>query len=735
MSNRRKVSRINRNIKQIGIIITVIMGICISNVFFTMATGKHFRSGVNVKNFIGDSASISNTVYAKRGNIYDCNKEVIAQDVEAYNMYAIIDKNRINEGSKPAYVQNFQQASDKLAPILGCKSSELMKYFKSAEKRGAYQTEFGNIGKKISVEQRKQIEKTGVTGLEFIPTTDRIYPEGKFASHLIGYTESSEKDNDTHGVMGIEKILDSKLHGVNGELAYQIDSNGNYLPDTKNYKKVPSDGNDIYLTIDKDVQMTLEKSLSSTVENTNALRAWGIVINAKTGAILAQSGYPTFDLNKRDKMENYYNLPSEWVFEPGSIMKPFIYAAAMNEGVYNGEKTFKSGSAPVALDKNGKPYRVDEKGGGPAQAVINDALGINRGYQTFDQGLVYSLNTGIVSLLCDYLGVDKEYEYLKKFGFNKSVDIKGVHENLGTLIDRNGIDQVMTGFGQASTVNSYQMIQAYTALFGDGRMVKPYLVDKIVDPNTGKVVYKGETKKSDQVISASTAKKMRKLMEKVVTDPNGTGAGYKMDDIKMAAKTGTGEIAMNGGYSKKYFTSSIAAGMPADDPEIVILYCFQSSKYLGYDTKPFKNLAHQALLAVNGYNKVSDKDKLENRHENSTEFKEYTMQNFVNHSLEYASEKLQNNDTNKVVIGDGKSIVDQFPKAGSTIFTNQNIFLLTDGTNIKVPDMKGWSRRDVEAFAKLTGIDAVIKGSGLVYKQSDINQNIDKNTKLTVELK
>lgn len=729
-------------IRRIGLIIMTIMGICIANVLFTMITGSHLRSGVNVINYLGGGGQKPTTVYANRGNIYDRDREVIAQDVESFDVYAIIDRNSKQADGKPNYVQNYEATSEKLAPILGCKAKTLMKYFNFAHKNGMYQTEFGSYGKGLDSEQKEEIEKLKIPGIAFVKGTTRSYPTGVFASQLIGYANKNPDTDEVSGTMGLEKYYDEYLKGENGVQAIKKDSSGRYLPDGKKYLKKPIKGDDIYLTLDRNVQIALEKCLQETMDNNRASKAWGIVMNAKTGEILAQAGYPTFDLNKRNNADNYFNLPSEWTYEPGSVMKPFVYAAAMNEGVYDGNALVQSGVANIVSDNKGNLSRAEDGGKGEVVATIHEALGNSYGMISYDDAFVRSLNTQIVSMVTGKLGIDREYKYLKKFGFDHKVGIKGINENPGALADKSQLSQIMTGFGQASTVNAYQLIQAYSAIFGNGKMVKPYLIKKIVDTNNGDVVYQGKTEKSQQIVRPEVAKQVRELMHRVVEEPYGTGHKYKMYDVDLAAKTGTGEIAIKGGYSKTNFTTSICAGAPYDDPQIIFLYTFQSPNYLNFNTDFFKNVIREALIAVNEYHNPEEKeptnsDGLSSDYidENNTSFNTYTLPNLINHTTDYVENKLANCNVNKIVIGDGNTIINQYPQGGSKVITNENIFLLTNGEGRYMQNMIGWNRKDVEEYAKLLNIKLQIKGSGVVSAQSILpGEPIDPNATLIVEL-
>lgn len=710
----------------------VIVALVVSNVLFTMVTHEHFRSGKDIRAYSKDSNYVKEEIVANRGSIYDRNKEVIAQDIDAYDLVAIVDKNRVNASDNAAYVKDIKGTCEALAPILNVEADKLEPFLLDAQKKGLYQTEFSQYGKTLTAQQKEDIEKLGLSGIEFKCSTDRVYPVGVFASQLVGFAQYNYDQEKIMGVTGIEQIYDEQLSGKNGEVAYLKDSDGDYLPKTKKYLKTAENGKDIYLTIDKNVQSTLEKALQDTMESNKAQAAWGVVMEAKTGKILAQAGYPTYDLNKRDKIDNEYNTPSQTAFEPGSVIKPFVYAGAMEEGVYNGQATFRSKQASVALDANGNIVQVAP--GSPNSIItVNDALGKDYGVINYDEGLIRSTNTAMVNLLTTTYNVDKNIEYMKKFGFFEKVGIDGMYEASGVLNTNYPSDKITLGFGQSSTVTSYQLLQGYSALFGDGTMVKPYVVDKIVNPNTGETEYKGKTERSEQIVSPQTTAQLQALMKRIVSEPYGTAHHYAMNDVQLMAKTGTGEISIDGAYSRSIFTSSIMAAAPADNPEIIVYYAFQSSNISSYNTSYFQDVVREGLLAVDGYGKASENTTTSAPVAN---FKVFEMPQLVNHSITYAKEKLEAHTNNVVYIGDGNTVISQYPNSTNQTISSQKVFLLTDGSNITMPNMSGWTRKDVQMFAKLTGINITINGSGSVNTQSvPANTTINEDSKITVELK
>ena len=247
--------------------------------------------------------------------------------------------------------------------------------------------------------------------------------------------------------------MDEQLKGEDGLLVYQKDAIGYSLPGTEKIEKNAVNGNDVYLTINKEVQSALESALQSTLDENSATLAWGVVMEVKTGKILAYGGYPTFDLNKRD-IESYLDIPSMYNFEPGSVMKPFTYAAAIDSGVYKAEDTVYTGRYCIGYDANGQIYRQ----GGPCSEFgnINDANRDGWGTISFDEGLIRSSNTCIATLLVDYLNQDVFVDYLNKLGFFKPVGVEGMtnYEEAGWLNDGAEQDILSTGFGQSSAVTT-----------------------------------------------------------------------------------------------------------------------------------------------------------------------------------------------------------------------------------------------------------------------------------------
>lgn len=691
---------------------------------YTMITGVHFRSGQSVSAY-GRNKETERILTANRGVIYDRNKEVIAQDVETYNIRAILDRSRTGIGNTIAYVEDPKLTAEKIAPILGMSVDEMMVYFETGLANNAYQTEFGVKGRGISTASKEAIEALELPGIEYTKTADRYYPMSKFASNLIGFARYSDEVGTIVGELGLEKFLNDQLTGEDGLERYSPTSNGTALPGTDYVEKKAVNGNDVQLTLDKNVQISLESLLSNTIKNFKSENAWAIAMEVETGKILGWSSYPTFDLNKKDITE-YKNILSQYQYEPGSVMKGITFSAAIDSGNYPNNGTYRSGSFHLGVDGNGKAFRSSTDTG----TTIADAEGIDRGVISYDEGFKVSSNVAICELLTSYLPANVFDEYLDRFGFFKPVGMVGVDETTGVKNFNYPIDQLSTGFGQASSVTALQMVQAYTAILNDGKMMKPYYIDKITNSD-GEIVEQYTPEVVGTPITKETSEQVRTLMEKVVNEKDGTGYyRYRLDDVTVIAKTGTGEVAVNGKYDGSMYINSVIAAAPADDPKVLLYWAFESPDYKNFDGNDFKNALRSALVATGI---TGDPD---NNVSIDTGWKEYNIPSMVNHSLSYAKEKLVGMAVNTVVIGNGENVIRQSPEVDEKAVTKQNVFLLTNGSTITMPNMVGWSRKDVTTFWELTNIPISTDGYGVVKEQSiKEGEVITKDSQIKVTLK
>lgn len=735
------------NIKILVIFLAIVLigGIISFNVFFTTISGVHLRSGINVLEKKAGSQEKVEVLQAKRGTIRDRNGSAIAQNSDTYTIVAILDKNRQGDY---AYVEDRQFTAEALAPILGMEVDQILEYL-NLQDTGQYQTYLGEKGKNLTQEQKDAIEAivytpdpeketTGLPGIEFEKTVSRVYTPGRFASTLLGFASYDSEQQRLVGQVGIEAYLDDYLKGTDGKAVSQKDANGYSLPGTTRITEVATNGSDVYLTIDKDIQEALEDCLQKTIENNDAENAWAIVMEVETGKILAYGGYPAYDLNSREDLV-YTDMPSMFTFEPGSVIKPFTYAIAMEEGVYRGSDTVETGRFCIGYNED---YTEIYRKEGPCslEGNINDGYRPGWGTITFDEGLVRSSNTCIATLLTSYLKTDVFWDYLDRLGFFKQTGVEGLSMSEETGIKNNtyAIDRLNFGYGQGSSITALQLVQAYTAIFNDGYEVKPYYIDKIVDANNN-VVYEGETTyvhtdeegNPQRIFSTETTQKVMELMKQVIQDPEkGTGYSYNIEGLDMIGKTGTGEIAVNGSYGKSLYTSNIMAAAPSDDPKIMVYYGFQSSHVGDFDKSFYQNLFTVAYEAA-GIRSTETTDT-DTNYEN---WQEYSMPALKNHTMDYVNQKLSEMNVHPVFIGDGTMVTDQYPSSNDSVTTNQNVFIKTNSVNISMPNMINWSYKDVMIYKEMSGLNIVCNGSGTVVSQSVTeNTAVTSDTEIVIQL-
>ncbi len=698
-------------LKLMSILLLVILVGIVINSFFISIIGTHINSNSDLKTYAANVSTQKNILQAKRGLILDSEGNVIAQDIESYTLYAIVDENRPSYKNQPSYVVDKEETATYLAGILDAPYDYVIGRLESA----TYQTEFGIYGSKLSQDIKDEITALNLPGLGFTKSYTRDYPLDSFSSYLIGFVGEDESSHEIVGKMGLEANFNSLLAGVDGSKVSVVDRYGYTLPGYTSEVIAQEDGKTIQLTINKQIQEQLESSFLITEETFDATEIFGGVMEVDTGKILALGQYPSFNPNVLD-VDEFKNFATQYIYEPGSTMKSFTYAAAIDTGVYNGDKTFNSAPFLVSLDSDGEPYR---NLGSNALVIgtIRNAHNHSWGYITYNEGFAYSSNVGIASLLTNDLDLDVFQEYLVRFGFNEDVEVYGLNEVIGRINFEWPYDKLTVGFGQGITINMMQLMQAYTAIFSDGTMVKPYVIESITDPLTQEVEYQAETKVIGQPIKEETALQMQDLMYRVTQyEPTpGTARAYNVDGLEILAKTGTAQIFIDGEYSNDEFLYSIMIGLPADNPEVMLYYAFRAPATLNAHFRP--DAVQQILTTIAREYNLREEDITQTVVQNE-DLDSYELPNFINHSIDYALNYLNLYTSHTYTLGNKTSILDQYPSATSKILNTQNIFLLTSNDFIEMIDLSGMSLKDVRAFASLTNLNLSVEGIGLALSQS-----------------
>ncbi|MGP4040399.1 penicillin-binding transpeptidase domain-containing protein [Gracilibacillus sp. D59] len=657
-------------------------------------------SGVNIQKLADQKRTNNYNIPAKRGTIYDHNGMTLAQEHVVYRLYAIVDESYTTNPLDPKHVKDVEETAQKLAPILEMEESEIADRLNSGINNDKFQVEFGSNGRELSQEQKEKIEALKLPGINFIEEPIRFYPNGMFASRTIGLTD--KKEGQIVGINGVEGFMNDLLTGKDGSISYQRDKFNVKLLDPKEVINEPDNGNDVYLTLDQKIQTLMEDALSEVQEEYEPDRMTAVVMNAKTGEILALSNRPSYNPNNPGEVGNWYNDVISTPFEPGSTMKIFTLASAIEEGVWNPEERYKSGK-----------YKAEDN-----VQTIGDHNG-RKGWGTISylEGIQRSSNVAAAKLAYEKIGADKFLEYLKAFDFDEKTGIDLPGEVSGKILYNWVSEKITTSFGQGTTTTPIQLMKAATAIANDGKMLKPYIIEKTVDPDTKEVLAEKQPEVVGEPISAETAKKTLEVLETVITSEKGTGHNiYNLNDYTVAGKTGTANFVdpETGKYKtgRESYTFSFLGMAPADDPELIM---YVSVKEPNLDVTEsgsapvsfvFKNVMENSLRYLN----------IEPDKEASEPIEVVEIPKWEGERTESYTNKLKDLGIKPIIIGDGEQVQKVNLKPGTKVTARQTVFVATN--KLKMPDLTGWSFRDVLSFQDFLNLDLEWIGNGYVKKQS-----------------
>lgn len=647
---------------------------------------------------------------AERGEIIDRNGEMIASDTLSYRLIAILAESATEKNAKkPRHVVDYEKTAELLSRYIDMDKEKILSQMKAAiakntEDYQVYQTEFGKAGRDINHETMLAIKEAAknedVTGLQFIEDKKRFYPNGDFASYLVGFAmkeEGEDKKISTVGKMGLEKTYNDLLTGVNGKMDYKTDFWGFVLPKTEKQIVAAKDGMTIQLTIDKTIQNFVEDAMNQVNQQYSPEKMLVVVANPKTGEIYAMSQRPSFHPGTREGLtENWLNDAVENTVEPGSTMKMFTLASAIEEKKWDPMAEYQSGQ-----------YTIYDK-------TIRDVNRTGWGRISFLEGFQRSSNVSMAYLL-ERMGDRTFIEYLKGFGFGEKVGIDLPHEASGILLDINPSERLTTSYGQGSTVTPIQMIQAATAIANDGKMMKPYVIDRIIDPNTEKVIEDHKPEERQSPISEATAKQVREILASTVTSDAGTGRKFALSDYTVGGKTGTAEIPNTKGRGylagDGNYLYSFLGMAPIDDPQLLTYVIVQQPKLeVGqYGSDPVAALFTSIMESSLKYMNIVPKD--------SGSPASVSLSTTVGKEASDAFGEMQEQGFTPILIGEGGKVISQYPEKGAKL-TKGSIVLLQTSGDTKLPNFSGWSKKMVLSFKMLSGLDIRLNGDGYVVEQS-----------------
>lgn len=500
------------------------------------------------------------SIEGERGNIYDRNLKKLVVNVNVQSLFAI-----------PPKIENPREAALKISLILNLETKEVLD--KLNQKRP-----FVWIKRKLNETEVEEIKKLNLEGLDFLKESKRFYPKKYLASNLMGFVGI-----DNQGLEGLELFFDQELKGLPGLVVLERDASGGKIPLSIKELNTHRDGNSIVLTIDEVIQYITEEALDKAFQKYKAKAGVAIVVEPKTGEVLAIAVRPSYDPNYFNKyaLDLWRNLAITNTYEPGSTFKIVTIATALEEGVVKLDDQFYC--------KGWTNYNGH---------IFHDIH--QHGSQNLTDIVKNSCNVGVIQV-----GTRLEQKVFEKsirrFGFGTLTEINLPGEVNGLIRsskDWSKISLASISIGQEISITPIQLIMAISAIANRGTLMKPLIVKEILDSNQNSVkVFK--PKPVRQVVSVETALTMTKILEQVVID--GTGMEAKLDEYQVAGKTGTGQIFdfATGKYSNSAYTSLFVGYVPAENPKISILILLDQPKgsyYGGTVAAPvFKEIASKVL--------------------------------------------------------------------------------------------------------------------------------------------
>lgn len=740
MRNKTAKKKISMSKRGLGLMCAIIVvGVLLIGrlAYFQLVQGEYYSAIVESQQYK------STEIKAERGKIYDANMNVLAQSASVWKVY--LNPSRFNNIDS-SYREEIRVAVAKeLAEILDMDEEKILEY---TYKNVAYQ----KLKNGIEKEQRDQIlalieeydsrEENSVYLGNIIcidPDVKRYYTYDSLASTVIGFT-----GDDGVGLAGIEYYYDDILTGVSGQTITAYDGKGNEMPNQYETVYEAQEGTGVVLTIDMYIQNVLETVLSEAYTDTGAENVYGIVMDVETGAILGMASFPDYNLNdpytlksealykayvdtmalqaeestdsdtestEKLKLSDFQNI--QWsnraitsTYEAGSVIKVVTAAASYEEGIATLNRTFFCSGIINFASRNIKCW----KAGG-------------HGSETFEDLLKNSCNPFAVTLASE-LGQDTFYDYFEAFGFTEKTGIN----TSGDLTPTAGVlykarenftksDLASYSFGQTFQVSPLQVITAISAIANGGKLMTPYIVSKQVDAEQN-VISETEPTVRRQVVSEETANVICEIMQEVVS--SGTGKNAYVEGYRVAGKTGTSEKLTD---EEEVYIASFCGFAPADDPEISVIIIVDEPEGEhggGAVAAPLAREVFEQVLPYLGVEKSYTDEEASRLVEKAP--------NLVGKSVADAKAAVSSSSLSVKVIGDGETVVSQYPDSGRELPYNGMIILYTDeektSSTVTVPDFSNCTLSQANKLAVNSGLNIKINGSSLgsdsvyAYKQS-----------------
>ena len=729
-SNRKNenVRRANRIIQTRSFVLMILMGVVMFVLLFFRLFDLQITRHEELQGKAVNQQTRRTVVTANRGTIYDAGGNILAisSSAETIILSPLEIDNAVNDTEDPVSWTKESLAAG-LAEILGKDASAIRKRMDNVKSQ--YEVIQLRADEDTAAKVRSYVDENKIAGVHLVADTKRYYPYGSLAAQVIGFV-----GDENTGLYGLESYYEKELEGQSGLVISSKDQAENDMLYTYEQYFAAKNGSDLTLTLDTTIQYYLEKGIESMVDKFSAANgASGIVMDAKTGGVLAMASYPNYDLNDfltvsdqtlQERIERgestvadmqllqWRNKALNDTYEPGSTFKILTLSAALEEGVVDKTTTVNCGGS---VNISGYTIHCSNKNG--------------HGLQTLVQSVGNSCNPAFINYGLR-IGSEKFYEYMRSFGLMNTTGIDLGGEAVGVFAADSSftqLDLACYAFGQNFTVTPLALIAAQAACINGGYLYTPYLVERITDSD-GNVTYRHDDTPVRQVISEQTSATVRECLEYVVA--SGTGKNGQVAGYRIGGKTGTADKGQTGDVVVSFLCFA-----PADDPQVIMLITMDTPSratgtYVsgGNMVAPTASTVMAEILPYLGVEPSYSAEELLGM--------DTTVPNVIGMSVEEAKAKLKDRALSYKIVGDGETITDQTPAGGAIIPGKSSVILYAgeekSTDKCVVPHLIGKTPSEANTTATAAGL--LIRFSGTTGSESSsvrvLSQSIDEGTEV-----
>ena len=722
------IRRANRIIQTRSFVLMILMGVVMFVLLFFRLFDLQITRHEELQSKAVNQQTRRTVVTASRGTIYDTAGNILAisSSAETIILSPLEINNALNDTENPVTWTKDSLAAG-LAEILGKDAASIRKRMDNVKSQ--YELIQLRADEEVAAKVRAYVEENKISGVQLVAETKRYWPYGSLAAQVIGFV-----GDDNTGLYGLEAYYEEELEGQSGLVISAKDQAENDMLYTYEQYFAAKNGSDLTLTLDTTIQYYLEKGLEAMTDKFSAANgASGIVMNAKTGGIMAMASYPNYDLNDfltvsdqtlQERIGRGENTLAEmqllqWrnkalndTYEPGSTFKILTLSAALEEGVVDKTTTVNCGGS---VNISGYTIHCSNKNG--------------HGLQTLVQSVGNSCNPAFINYGLR-IGNEKFYEYMRSFGLMSTTGIDLGGEAVGVFAADSSftqLDLACYAFGQNFTVTPLTLISAQAACVNGGYLHTPYLVERITDSD-GNVTYRHDSTPVRQVISEQTSATVRECLEYVVA--SGTGKNGQVAGYRIGGKTGTADKGQTGDVVVSFLCFA-----PADDPQVIMLITMDTPSratgtYVsgGNMVAPTASTVMAEILPYLGIEPSYSAEELLGM--------DTTVPNVIGSTVEQAKEKLKERALSYKIVGDGDTITDQTPAGGAIIPGKSTVILYASAAKptdkCVVPHLLGKTPSEANTAATAAGL--LIRFSGTTGSESSairvLSQSIDEGTEV-----